>query len=77
MGRQRLRVLIERAQSGDDEALAEIIHRFMPAIRKYARHMEDDEANLVLWLTDAIQRYKPRTSWGMEELLRYKKERKK
>lgn len=36
--------LLTKAQQGDEEAMLELIKRFQPLIRKYARKLEYDDA---------------------------------
>jgi DNA-directed RNA polymerase specialized sigma subunit len=67
----KLRQLIHRAQNGDQDAIVQIIQRLMPLIKKYSHHNEDDEVELMLWVTQAVRRYKPNTTWGRDELRRW------
>ncbi|GFN22955.1 helix-turn-helix domain-containing protein [Thermanaeromonas sp. C210] len=71
----KLRELIMKAQAGDQEALAELIQRFSPVIKKYSRRLgydyEEARSDLVAWIVDAVRRYKPKTPWGRSELEQY------
>lgn len=57
----RLKGLIIEAQKGNQDAVAQLIHRFMPAITRYSRSMGYDEAyaDLIAWLIGSINKYKP------------------
>lgn len=70
MNQPRLRVLIEKAQNGDIEALMQLINRFMPLVKKHSHGIADDEATLILKMTEAVKRYQPNTTWGRDELNR-------
>ncbi|HUW64815.1 MAG TPA: helix-turn-helix domain-containing protein [Spirochaetia bacterium] len=56
-----LRELVFQAQSGDVEALAQIVHHLDPAVRKYGRHLgyPGSCSDLVLWILQAVHRYRP------------------
>jgi len=71
--RLKLREIIAKAQNGEEEALIEIIHRLIPLVKKYCCRLGYPEAfsDLVVWIVTAVQRYKPNTAWGKEELERY------
>ncbi|HBT48191.1 helix-turn-helix domain-containing protein [Moorellaceae bacterium AZ2] len=73
----KLQELIVKAQAGDQEALAELVQRFNPVIKKYSRRLGYEEAgsDLVAWIVDAVHRYKPNTTWGRDELERYLSEK--
>jgi len=73
----RLSELIARAKNGDQEALVQVIERFLPIIKKYSRDLDNDEAysDLVTWIIAAVKRYKPKTSWGKDELNSYLSDR--
>lgn len=72
MNEPKLRELVQRAQNSDNDALRQLVQRFMPLIKKHGHHNADDEAELILWIADAIRRYKPNTSWGKDELEQFK-----
>lgn len=71
--RQKLRELINQARSGDEEAMAQVVHRLVPLVKKYSRQLGYDEAcsDLVTWIIEAVHRYRPNTTWGRDELTRY------
>ncbi len=74
MGRQiKLSELIARAKSGDQEALAQVVERFQPILKKYSRRLDNDDAysDLVTWIISAVKRYQPGTNWGKDELQRF------
>lgn len=58
----RLKELVLRAQQGDEAAMEEILHRFLPAIKKYSRCMgyeqNDAAQDLREVLIKAIKSYK-------------------
>ncbi|KKM13003.1 hypothetical protein SY88_00055 [Clostridiales bacterium PH28_bin88] len=68
----KLRELIAKAQSGERDAVNEVVHRFIPLIRKYSRRLGYDQAcaDLVVWIVSAVHRYQPNTKWGKNELER-------
>ena len=70
MYKLRLNELITRAKSGDQEALVQVIERFLPIVKKYSRELDSDEAyyDLIAWIVLAVNRYKPNTNWGKDEL---------
>ncbi|WP_156807445.1 helix-turn-helix domain-containing protein [Effusibacillus pohliae] len=51
--------MVVRAKNGDKDALAAIIQRFMPAIRKYSRRLGYEEAysDLVEWMIKTVNRF--------------------
>lgn len=59
--RHKIKVLISKAQNGDQDAVAELVHRFIPAVKKYSRWMgyEEAYADLVVWLVSNVHKYKP------------------
>lgn len=69
----RLRELIIRAKSGDNEAMSQVVQRFTPVVKKYSRRLGYNEAcsDLVVWVIEAVHRYQPNTTWGKDELRRY------
>jgi hypothetical protein len=69
----KLRELISRAKAGDRQALAEIVQRLTPLVKKYSRRLGYTDAcsDLVSWILAAVKRYKPKTAWGKNELERY------
>lgn len=73
--------LIERAKSGNPDALEELYVRFRPIILKAVRKMnveyrEDAKQELIAELYEAIQRFEPNTDWGRKELYRHIENRK-
>lgn len=68
-----LRELIIRAKIGEKEAMAQIVRRFTPLVRKYSRRLSYEEAcpDLEVWIIEAVHRYRPNTTWGRDELTRY------
>ncbi|TDA67859.1 MAG: helix-turn-helix domain-containing protein [Clostridia bacterium] len=69
----KLRELIVRVKNGEEDAVLEVVQRFIPLVRKYSRRMGYDEAcsDLVVWIVSAVHRYEPRTTWGRDELQKY------
>jgi len=69
----KLSELIARAKNGDQEALAQIIKRFQPIIKKYGHRFGNDDAysDLIIWLINTVKRYRPKTNWGKDELHRF------
>jgi len=69
----KLRELISLARSGNEEAMTEVVNRFIPIIKKYSRQLGYEEASsdLVFWIIKAVHRYRPNTTWGRDELNRY------
>lgn len=59
--RQKLQGIINNAQNGDQDAVVQLVHRFIPIIKKYSREMAYEEAyaDLVAWTVNAIYKYKP------------------
>jgi len=57
----KIKLLVIEAQKGNQDAMAQLIHRFMPAINKYSRSMgyEEAYADLIAWLIGSINKYKP------------------
>ncbi len=57
---RKLKELVKRAQSGDNEAMTEIINRFMPLIKKYSRsnNSYDLSDELIKSLIKMIKRHK-------------------
>ncbi|SFG98619.1 hypothetical protein SAMN05660649_03401 [Desulfotomaculum arcticum] len=75
----RLTELIARAQNGDQEALAQVVERFLPIVKKYSHDLDHDEAysDLIAWIVVAVNRYKPKSNWGKNELSFYLSNKKK
>lgn len=69
----KLRELIAKVKNGEEGAVLEVVHRFIPLVKKYSRRMGYDEAcsDLVVWIVSAVHRYEPRTTWGRDELQQY------
>ena len=67
--KSKLKDLIIRAKQGDEDALNEVVGRFLPIISKHSRRLgyEDACSELVEWIINAIQRYKPNSPEGEEE----------
>ncbi|MCX7570580.1 helix-turn-helix domain-containing protein [Tumebacillus sp. DT12] len=71
---ESLRTLLLRAKSGDAAAQSEIIERFRPLIKKYARQAAiedayDVEQELVLRLLLLIRSYREELPYGFMELV--------
>jgi hypothetical protein len=47
----KLKTLIANAKDGDQDAIVQLVHRFIPAIKKYSHRMgyEEAYADLVAW----------------------------
>lgn len=69
----KLRELITLAKSGNEEAMTQVVKRFIPIVKKYSRQLGYEEAcsDLVTWIVEAVHSYRPHTTWGMDELTRY------
>lgn len=69
----KLRELIALAKNGDEEAMTQVINRFIPIVKKHSRQLGYEEAysDLVTWIIEAVYRYQPNTMWGSDELDRY------
>lgn len=69
----KLKELILKAQSGDKEALNQVIKRFKPIVKKYARRFggEDVCLEIVEWIINATKIYKEKSTWGREELKKF------
>ncbi|WP_051618228.1 helix-turn-helix domain-containing protein [Desulfofundulus thermocisternus] len=69
----KLRELIDLAKSGNEEAMTQVVKRFIPIVKKYSRQLGYEEAcsDLVTWIIEAVYRYRPNTTWGRDELNRY------
>lgn len=59
--RQKLLGIIINAQNGDKDAAVQLVHRFIPLIKKYSCEMgyEEASADLVAWTVKAIHKYRP------------------
>lgn len=66
----KLKELILKAQSGDKDALNQVVERFEPIVKKYARRYGDEDvySEIVEWIIKETMRYKEKTTWGREEL---------
>jgi len=64
MEKPTLHELIVKAKCGDQEAISEIVTRFIPIIRKYSRQLGYEEAysDLVEWMVRSINRYQATTT---------------
>ncbi len=53
--------------------MTQVVHRFIPIVKKYSRQLGYDDAysDLVTWIVEAVYRYQPNTTWGRDELNRY------
>lgn len=71
--KQRLQELVAKAKNGDQEAVIELVNRFVPLIKKYGRRMGYDEcsADLTAWIVHAVHHYEPNTMWGINELNKF------
>lgn len=74
MTEETLRSLILRAKAGDSEALAAILTRFRPLIKKYTRQADakdahDLEQELILRLIVLIRSYREELPYGFMELV--------
>lgn len=58
--RHKIKVLISNVQNGDQDAVAELIHRFIPIVKKYSRWMDYEEAyaDLIAWIVSTVHKYK-------------------
>ncbi|AYO29363.1 hypothetical protein D2962_00975 [Biomaibacter acetigenes] len=71
--KQKLKELILKAQGGDQDAFNQVIERFKPIVKKYARRFgsEDVCSEIVEWIINATMRYKEKSTWGREELEKF------
>lgn len=69
----KLRELIDLAKSGNEEAMTQVVKRFIPIVKKYSRQLGYEEAcsDLMTWIIEAVYGYRPKTTWGRDELNRY------
>ncbi|MHB1125724.1 MAG: helix-turn-helix domain-containing protein [Bacillota bacterium] len=69
----KLRELIVKAKNGEEDALNQVVQRFIPLIKKYSSQLSYGEAysDLVAWVISAVHRYRPSISWGSDELDEY------
>ncbi|WP_422448663.1 helix-turn-helix domain-containing protein [Thermoanaerobacterium sp. DL9XJH110] len=69
----KLKELILKAQGGDKDALNQVVERFRPIVKKYARRFgsEDVYSEVVEWIIRATMRYKEKSGWGREELEKF------
>jgi len=65
----RLRELITKAKKGDHDAVLQIVHQFIPAVKKHGRRMgyEEAYADLIIWIVNAIQQYEPINNYDKNE----------
>ncbi|MDI3476564.1 MAG: hypothetical protein PWQ59_89 [Thermoanaerobacterium sp.] len=58
--RKSLKELINDINTGDKDALWELIQRFKPLINKYKRKLGYDgaEEDIILWLVKTVKKYK-------------------
>jgi len=58
--KQKLKVLIVNAQNGDQDSVVNLVHRFIPTVKKYSRRMgyEEAYADLIAWMVNAVHKYK-------------------
>ncbi|MBS3978119.1 MAG: helix-turn-helix domain-containing protein [Syntrophomonadaceae bacterium] len=72
-GKQRLQELVAKVKNGDQEAVIELVNRFVPLVKKYGHRMGYDEAtaDLTAWIVHAVHRYEPNTMWGRNELNKF------
>ncbi|KEO83072.1 helix-turn-helix domain-containing protein [Tumebacillus flagellatus] len=71
---ESLRSLILRAKRGDSDALAEIVERFRPLIKKYTRQAAERDAHdleqeLVMRLIVLVRSYREELPYGFMELV--------
>jgi DNA-directed RNA polymerase specialized sigma24 family protein len=69
-----LRSLILRAKAGDEQALADLIERFHPLIKKYSRQADrndvgDVEQELTMRLIQLVHLYREELPHGFMELV--------
>ncbi|MBL0386146.1 helix-turn-helix domain-containing protein [Tumebacillus sp. ITR2] len=74
MMEETLRSLILRAKRGDSDALAAIIERFRPLIKKYTRQADEKDAHdleqeLVMRLIVLVRSYREELPYGFMELV--------
>jgi DNA-directed RNA polymerase specialized sigma subunit len=57
--RVKFRNLIANAQNGDQDAIVQLVHRFIPLIKRHSRRMgyEEAYADLIAWTVNAIHKY--------------------
>jgi hypothetical protein len=70
----KLSELVVLAQNGDEEAFTMLVRRLIPLIKKYGlRYYGQDEvsSDVSLRLVIAIKKYRPKTTWGRDELQSY------
>lgn len=60
MDEPSLLILINKAKTGDTEAMMQIVRRFTPLLKKHSSQLGYDEAysDLVMWIVTAVNRYK-------------------
>lgn len=68
--KQKLKKLIFKAQGGNKDALNQVVERFKPIIKKYARRCgtEDIGSEIVEWIIKATLKYKENIISGKEGL---------
>jgi len=69
----KLKELIHKAQSGDKDALNQLIERFKPLINKYANRLgnEDVSSEIIEWLINATMSYKEKESCVKEDFEKF------
>lgn len=57
----KIKTLITEAQKGDQDAVVQLVRRFIPVVNKYSRWMgyEEAYADLVVWIVSAVHKYQP------------------
>ncbi len=58
---QKVKLLVVNAQNGDQDALIQLVYRFIPIVKKYSRGMgyEEAYADLIAWIVNAVHKYDP------------------
>ena len=62
--RLKLKVLIADAQNGNQDAVVQLVvqlvHRFIPIVKKYSGRMgyEEADADLIAWFVNAVHKYR-------------------
>lgn len=68
--RPKLRELIARAKDGEEEALASLLERVQPILKKHGQRMGYDGAcsDLILWMINTVRHYRTDTNLENEEM---------
>lgn len=76
--KQKLKELIFKAQSGDKDALNQVVMRFKPIVKKYARRYgnEDIDSEITEWIIKATLSYKENITSSREELKKFLSDKK-